>query len=183
MSMNTKEFRRLVWEILEPVDSEVFQLVRAQAASEEEIAEVEAATGIRLPEYFAGFVNSQGNCNGLAVFAREEVWPAPKEYSVGPAWTFWRGVTLLGIEVPDLPDWASITSAHEKLVAVGVKDVLPLIKVWGDGGRFWGVNSSGATVVVLDSEVTILNCDLNDDYAEQITGLIQRQHDMAARHK
>ncbi|MCL2309249.1 MAG: SMI1/KNR4 family protein [Proteobacteria bacterium] len=177
--MNAKEFHRLVWEILEPVDSSVFEVVRAQAASENDIAAVEAATGLRLPEYFAGFVGQQGNCNGLAVFAREEVWPAPKEFSVGPAWTFWRGVTLLGIDVPDLPDFASISSVHKRLVAAGVRDVLPLIKVWGDGDRFWGTHSSGAVVLVQDGEVMALDGDLKDVYAEQINDLIQRQKDMA----
>lgn len=179
--MNAKEFKERILEILEPIDSALFQAIRAQAASDSDIAAVEASTGIQLPDYIRGFVNSEGNCNGLATFAREEVWPAPKEFEIGPAWTFYRGVTLLGVPVSDLPDWASIPCAYEQLVDFGVSDILPLIKVWGDGGRLWGVNASGSTVLVLDGEVTVLDVAISDVYAEQITELAQRQKNMAER--
>ena len=180
--MDAQEFHRRVWEILKAVDDSLFEVVGGSAASADDIAAVEAATGLRVPEYLAGIVSAPSNTNGLAVIVREHVWPEPDEFSVGPAWTFWRGVYLLGIDVPDLPEYVRITTAHTKLAAAGFTDVLPLIKVRGCGNRFWGVNPSGAMVFVYDGEETVLEGqNLADVYAEQISDLLQRQRDMAQR--
>lgn len=178
--MNGKEFHRKIWEILEPLDSSNFQVLRAVAAANNDIEKIEAQTEIKLPDYYRDFVSS-GNCNGLAVCARDEVWPAPKEGDIAPAWTFYRGVTLLGIDAPDLPEFASIAETHDRLIAKGIENVLPLIKIWGNGSSFYGVNRSGETVIAEDDEVTILKGDLTDVYAELIANLDRYQKDMEKR--
>lgn len=174
------EFKRAIWEILETLDSSEFQVLSAVAAAGNDIEKLEAQTEIKLPDYYRDFVRST-NSNGLAVCAREEVWPAPKEGDVAPAWTFWRGVTLLGVDAPDLPESASIAVAHNRLIDSGVTNVLPLIKIWGNGSSYYGVNQSGETVLSDDGEVTRLNGDITDVYAERIAILAQYQKDMEKR--
>ena len=63
---------------------------------------------------------------------------------MGPAWTFWRGVVLLGF---DTPDPAGVGIRHgglrERLADYEVTGVLPLMKVVGDGNIIWGLDKSG----------------------------------------
>lgn len=178
--MNGKEFHRRIWDTLEPLESSHFQVFRAAAATNDDIEKIEAQTEIKLPEYYRDFVSSR-NCNGLAVCARDEVWPAPKEGDIAPAWTFYRGVTLLGIDAPDLPDFASIADTHDRLIDRGIVNVLPLIKVWGNGSSFYGINGNGETVITEDEEVKILEGNIADVYAQLIAKLVQYQKDMEKR--
>ena len=113
--------------------------------------------------------------------AREEVWPHAKEFEVGPAWTFWRGLVLLGIDAPELPEWASI-AAQAPAGRAGLPGIPPVLKIVGDGSRIWGVDQAGTVVVIDDmTDPEPLEGDLTDLYAEQIAELMQRQQDMAQR--
>ena len=177
--ITAEAFHARIWEILEPVDSTCFEVVAAPAPSAQAVAALEASVGFPLPPAFAGFCQRN---NGLCVMARDEFWPQAKEFAVGPAWTFWRGLVLLGIDAPDLPEWASISAQHKRLVEDEVTTVIPLLKIVGDGNRVWGMDSAGVMVEVLDFEdPTPLTGDLLEVYAEQIAELIQRQQDMMQR--
>ncbi|WZB60386.1 SMI1/KNR4 family protein [Achromobacter xylosoxidans] len=132
-----------------------------------------------MPAAFAAFCQ---RANGLCVMAREEVWPHAKEFEVGPAWTFWRGLVLLGIDAPELPEWASISAQQRQLAEAGLPGILPVLKIVGDGSRIWGVDQAGTVVVIDDmTDPEPLEGDLTDLYAEQIAELMQRQQDMAQR--
>ena len=97
-----------------------------------------------------------------------------------PAWTFWRGLVLLGIDAPELPEWASISAQQRQLAEAGLPGILPVLKIVGDGSRIWGVDQAG-TVVVIDDMTVPAAGSLTDLYAEQIAELMQRQQDMAQR--
>ncbi|MGS1109904.1 SMI1/KNR4 family protein [Achromobacter anxifer] len=179
MTMTAEQFHQRMWEILDPVDTECFEVVAAPAPDAEAIAGQEAAAGFPLPAAFAAFCQ---RTNGLCVMAREEVWPHAKEFEVGPAWTFWRGLVLLGVDAPELPEWASISAQQRQLAEAGLPGILPVLKIVGDGSRIWGVNRAGTVVAIDDlTEVEPLSGDLTDLYAEQIADLMQRQQDMAQR--
>jgi hypothetical protein len=137
MTMTPEQFHARIWEILEPVDSAAFEVVAAPAPDASAVAAVEAATGFPVPEVFAAFAQ---RTNGLCIMAREAAWPQAKLYDVGPAWTFWRGLVMLGFAVEDLPEWAGIAAVQRELATVEVRGVLPLLKVVGDGG------GSGASI-------------------------------------
>lgn len=176
--MTPEQFHARIWEILEPVDSAAFEVVAAPAPDASAVAAVEAATGFPVPEVFAAFAQ---RTNGLCIMAREAAWPQAKLYDVGPAWTFWRGLVMLGFAVEDLPEWAGIAAVQRELATVEVRGVLPLLKVVGDGGRVWGIDSNGAVVLVSDGEATCLESDFTEVFAEQVEALAQRQQDMARR--
>lgn len=86
---------------------------------------------------------------------------------------------LLGFQTDDLPAWASLLTASERLHADGVEGVAPVFKVLGDGERIWGVDGNGASVLVCDGEVELLDASLADLYAEQIQELVERQKNIA----
>ncbi|WP_052097571.1 SMI1/KNR4 family protein [Achromobacter sp. RTa] len=179
MTMTAEQFHERIWEILDPVDTQYFEVVAAPAPGAESIAELEAAVGFPLPAALTAFCQ---RTNGLCVMAREEAWPQAKEFEVGPAWTFWRGLVLLGIDAPELPEWASISAQQRQLAEAGVSGILPVLKIVGDGSRIWGVDQAGTVVVIDDmADPEPLGGDLTDLYAEQIAELMQRQQDMALR--
>lgn len=179
MTMTAEQFHARIWEILEPVDTEYFEVVAAPAPDAAAIAALEAAVGFPLPAAFAAFCQ---RTNGLCVMAREAAWPRAKEFDVGPAWTFWRGVVLLGVDAPELPEWASISAQQRQLAEAGLPGILPVLKVVGDGNRIWGVDRTGAVVAIDDwTDPEPLDGDLTDAYAEQIADLMRRQQDMALR--
>ncbi|WP_027016705.1 hypothetical protein [Comamonas composti] len=176
--MTPEQFHARIWDILEPIDGDVFHVVAAPAPDDAAVAAVEARAGFAMPAEILAFSK---RTNGLCLQAREEVWPQAKLYSVGPAWTFWRGLIFLGIDTPDLPEWARISTAQQQLADAGVTGVLPLLKIMGDGGRIWGMSAEGKTVLVMDDDVSELEGDFCDLYAEQLLELMQRQRDMAAK--
>ena len=179
MTMTAEQFHERIWEILDPVETQYFEVVAAPAPGAESISELEAAVGFPLPAAFAAFCR---RTNGLCVMAREEVWPRAKEFEVGPAWTFWRGLVLLGIDAPELPEWASISAQQRQLAEAGLPGILPVLKIVGDGSRIWGVDQAGTVVAIDDlTDPEPLSGDLTDLYAEQIADLMQRQQDMARR--
>lgn len=179
MTMTAEQFHKRMWEILELVDTDYFEALSAPAPDAEAIAGLEAAVGFPLPAAFAAFCQRS---NGLSVIAREEVWPHAQEFEVGPAWTFWRGLVLLGIDAPELPEWASISAHQRQLAEAGLPGILPVLKIVGDGSRIWGVDQEGTVIVIDDlTDPEPLSGDLTDLYAEQITDLVQRQQDMALR--
>ena len=179
MTMTAEQFHERIWEILDPVETQYFEVVAAPAPDAESIAGLEAAVGFPLPAAFAAFCQ---RTNGLCVMAREDVWPRAKEFEVGPAWTFWRGLVLLGIDAPELPEWASISAQQRQLAEAGLPGILPVLKIVGDGSRIWGVDQAGTLVVIDDmTDPEPLGGDLTDLYAEQIAELMRRQQDMALR--
>ncbi|CAB3711845.1 Uncharacterised protein [Achromobacter denitrificans] len=179
MTMAAEQFHERIWEILDPVETQYFEVVAAPVPDAESIAGLEAAVGFPLPAAFAAFCQ---RTNGLCVMAREEVWPRAKEFEVGPAWTFWRGLVLLGIDAPELPEWASISAQQRQLAEAGLPGILPVLKIVGDGSRIWGVDQAGTLVVIDDmTDPEPLGGDLTDLYAEQIAELMRRQQDMALR--
>lgn len=179
MTRTAEQFHERMWDILDPVDTEYFEVVAAPAPDAQAIYSLEAAVGFPLPAAFAAFCQ---RANGLCVMAREEVWPHAKEFEVGPAWTFWRGLVLLGIDAPELPEWASIAAQQRQLAEAGLPGILPVLKIVGDGSRIWGLDQAGTVVVIDDmTDPEPLEGDLTDLYAEQIAELMQRQQDMAQR--
>ncbi|AZQ76594.1 SMI1/KNR4 family protein [Flaviflexus ciconiae] len=171
-----QEFHEAIWETLGPVDDEIFYAVGASTPDKKQISRVESLLPVEVPSEFVALTK---RTNGVSIIARPEAWPEPELFSVAPAWTFWRGVVLLGFDVEDLPEWASILTASEKVAEWGVGSVVPLIMVLGDGSRFWGVDADGTSVLITEGEVEKLEATIPEIYAEQIADLVERQREIA----
>lgn len=180
--MDSEQYRNRIWEILDPVDSEAFEAIAAEPPGDDAIQALAERTGAVLPDWLVSFCRST---NGLLVTAREEVWPVGKAFDIAPAWTFWRGLVLLGIEHETLPDWVSISQAQRWLWNQGIDDVLPVLRIEGDNGRLWGLRIrdgrvTGEVVEVIDGQTLPVEGDLLDLYETQVDDLVQRQQDMGA---
>ena len=76
-------------------DAKSFYVVACQGnePSEADLAAFEASVGFRLPTEFRQFTMSP--LGGLYIEVREELWPRPKGYDVGPFWSFLFGLKVL----------------------------------------------------------------------------------------
>lgn len=165
---------------LQDTSRDDYEIVAAGPATEEQVVALEAALGLTVPAPLRALLGDR--LNGLAVLARTELWPAPQVFDVGPAWTFWPGLVVLGVGGEDLPGWASIEERAEGLREAGITDVVPAFAVYGDGDRTWGLRPDGSMVLAWASsgEVDVLGTDLASAYREEVVALHQRTADMVA---
>lgn len=176
----TPTLRDQLVDALQDADREVYEIVAAGPATEDQVAALEAALGVTVPAPLRALLGDR--LNALAVLARTEVWPTPELFDVGPAWTFWPGLVVLGVGGEDLPDWASIEERAAGLREAGISDVVPAFVVHGDGDRTWGLRPDGSVVLAWSStgEVEVLGTDLASAYRAELAALEQRTADMVA---
>jgi hypothetical protein len=116
-------------------DRESFEVVACQGnePTEADVSAFEAVVGFRLPEEFREFTMSP--LGGLYMAVREELWPRPQVYQVGPAWSFAYGLKVFGIAT-DIPDWLDIREQYRGLSAEGYPELVPFLQVECDADRY-----------------------------------------------
>lgn len=77
------------------------------------ISAVEREVGFELPADFREFCASP--LGGLQLVARQDLWPAPELYDVGPAWRHEHGLSVYGLTA-DAPEWLSLPVQRAELV-------------------------------------------------------------------
>jgi hypothetical protein len=103
--------------------------------SEADITGFEREVGFGLPEEFREFTKS--SLGGLYMAVREAVWPRPKEFDVGPFWSFLYGLTVYGIAF-DIPEDLDLRAqfrefrAREEFTA----GLVPFLKIIGDADPY-----------------------------------------------
>ena len=75
-------------------DKRTYQVVAClgNEPNEADVAAFEAEVGFRLPDEFREFTMS--GLGGLYMEVREQFWPRPKLYDVGPFWSFLFGLKV-----------------------------------------------------------------------------------------
>ncbi len=126
-------------------DRESFEVVACQGnePTESEVAEFEAAVGFRLPDEFREFTMSP--LGGLYMAVREELWPRPRAFQVGPAWSFAYGLKVFGIAA-DIPEWLDIREQYREMSAEGYAELVPFLQIEGDADRYC-FNRAGRIVI------------------------------------
>lgn len=116
-------------------DHESFEVVACQGnePTEADVAAFEAVVGFRLPGEFREFTMSP--LGGLYMAVREELWPRPQAFQVGPAWTFAYGLKVFGIAA-DIPEWLDIREQYRELSSEGYPDLVPFLQVECDADRY-----------------------------------------------
>lgn len=104
-----------------------------KAPTDVDLDRFERAIGFRLPLTFREF--SKSELGGLSLFVRDEIWPPPKPQDVGPAWTFQRGIAVLGLS-PVLPAAQDLRLQHHLFEAASGGDLLPFLFVESSADRY-----------------------------------------------
>ena len=173
MTRTAEQFHERMWDILDPVDTEYFEVVAAPAPDAQAIYSLEAAVGFPLPAAFAAFCQ---RANGLCVMAREKSGRMRRVRSAPPDLLARPGCCWASMRRNCLNGPASRRSSASW--RAGLPGILPVLKIVGDGSRIWGVDQAGTVVVIDDmTDPEPLEGDLTDLYAEQIAELMQRQQD------
>jgi hypothetical protein len=116
-------------------DKRMFQVVACQGnePSEADLAAFEADVGFALPEEFREFTTS--GLGGLYMEVRQEFWPRPKPYDVGPFWSFLYGLKVFGI-AERIPDWLDIRVQYRQFKSAGFGELVPFLQLVGDADKF-----------------------------------------------
>jgi hypothetical protein len=124
-----------VYDYFRAWDRESFEVFACQGnePSEADVASFEEAVGFRLPEEFREFTMSP--LGGLYMAVREELWPRPEAYQVGPAWSFAYGLKVFGI-ADGIPDWLDIREQYRELSAEGYPELVPFLQIECDADRY-----------------------------------------------
>src|SRR6516162_4164047 len=116
-------------------DKESFEVFACQGnePTEDDVAAFEEVVGFRLPDEFREFTTSP--LGGLYVAVREELWPRPKEFDIGPAWSFAYGIKVFGIAT-DIPEWLDIRVQYREFQAEVMSGLVPFLQVECDADRY-----------------------------------------------
>ena len=111
------------------------------APSKQRVLDVSKSVGVILPSDY--LLHAVGRMGGLYIEVRDEIWPKPKEFDVGPFWSFCYGIYSFAYS-EEAPDWLRIDTAINHEYYLG-KNVLPVLKVCGDADVYC-LNSKGKMV-------------------------------------
>ena len=131
-------------------DFEVFACGQ-DAPAKAVVREFEKRVGFSLPADFIDF--SISPLGGVYLAVKEEFWPRPKEFQVGPFWSFLYGLHTMGFG-KDIPDWMDIQIQRERFKQDTRHDVVPFLKVIGDADVYCFTSSQ--EVVRWDHETDVL---------------------------
>ena len=81
------------------------------APTKKEVINFGKKYGVSFPKDY--IAHSTGDLGGFFIEVKEELWPNAEELSVGPFWTFLRGVYSYAYS-EDAPEWLKISVASDQ---------------------------------------------------------------------
>jgi hypothetical protein len=116
-------------------DKKSYEVFSQQGAepSPAAVAAFEEYIGFRFPADFREFaIHPLG---GLYMAVKEELWPRPRAYEVGPFWSFLYGLMVYGLSPKD-PDWLHMSNAWRRMSEDGNPQFVPFLRVIGDADPY-----------------------------------------------
>jgi hypothetical protein len=110
-------------------------IVFPMAESRQSIAQVKAVgrrLGITYPPEFLAHVS--GRFPGIYVEAKEEIWPRPKLYDVGPFWSFLYALHTF-TSAAESESWMRLDTAAESFRKTGL-GAAPVLQIVGDADLY-----------------------------------------------
>ena len=149
--------------------------------SEKEVRAVGDDLGVRFPEGFVAHVC--GWLPGCCILAREEVWPRPKPYDVGPFWTFLYGLHTF-TPLRESADWMRLDVAGRQFQAQTGLAAAPILKVECDANVF--CVDKGGSLLAYDHEensLTSVGTDFWELFEREISELVARKNQLIREHR
>jgi hypothetical protein len=79
--------------------------------------------------------HSTSKFGGLYIEVKEEIWPRPKEFEVGPFWSFLYGLFVYSAS-PEAPEWMSLETAAARFREETGHRPVPFLKIIGDADLY-----------------------------------------------
>jgi hypothetical protein len=89
---------------------------------------IEKRFGVKYPEQFTAHV--LGRFPGIYIEVKEELWPRPQPYAVGPFWSFLYALHTY-TAAPGSESWMRLDVAAEEFMAQELR-VAPILRIVGD---------------------------------------------------
>jgi hypothetical protein len=96
--------------------------------SENALISFEREIGFRLPFDFREYLLHE--IGGLYLEVKEEFWPRPKAFDVGPSWSFYYAFRIYSLS-SEAPDWMNIRKAVAELQKQGDYNLIPVLRLIG----------------------------------------------------
>lgn len=116
-------------------DGRSYRVVAQQGnePTEADLAAFEARIGFRLPDEFREFaVHPLG---GLYMEVKEEIWPRPQKFQVGPFWSFLYGFMVYSLSSA-APGWMQMAKAWKRLSENGYPRLVPFLKIMSNADPY-----------------------------------------------
>ncbi|HZL90211.1 MAG TPA: SMI1/KNR4 family protein [Pirellulaceae bacterium] len=164
-----------IYDYFRNYDRESFSIFACQGnePTESNVAAFEATIGFRLPDEFREFTMSP--LGGLYMEVKEELWPRPKLYDVGPFWSFLYGLNVFGIAA-DIPEMLDIRVQTSAMATEGFTGLVPFLQRIGDANKYC-FRPSGE-IVYWDHEVPD-ECSAIDETFSEL--LLREIHELETR--
>lgn len=95
------------------------------APTKHQLREVARKYGCKLPKDFVA--HSTGKLGSIYIEVKEELWPRPKAYDVGPFWSFLYAIFVYGLS-PKAPQWMNLDLAAAEFLEATGHSLIPCLK-------------------------------------------------------
>jgi hypothetical protein len=93
------------------------------------LEDIQQQFGVKFPKEYVA--HATGRFPGVYVEVKEELWPRPQPYDVGPFWTFLYGIhTYTASELSE--SWMRLAVAAQEFQESTGQKAVPILKVVGD---------------------------------------------------
>ncbi len=135
--------------------------------------------GVKFPKEYLAHVC--GKFPGIYVEAKEEVWPRPQPYDVGPFWSFLYGIhTYTASDLSE--EWMRLDAVGKQFQESTGKIALPILQVLGDADVYC-TDQEGRLVRYLHEENRLEVVDRNfwEIFETEIQELVERKNKKTVR--
>lgn len=128
-----------------------------------DLKEIENKLGVKFPdEYIVHLLADGANVlgeRGLYIEVKEDVWPRPKEFDVGPFWSFLYGLYTFTAS-KESEGWMRLETAGQEFIDETGILAVPILQVIGDSDLYCA-NEDGKIVQYNHEENTIEDLNMN----------------------
>jgi hypothetical protein len=124
-----------LYRIISTYDRNSFNVFTQQGVEPkaDDLKKFERDIGFRLPEEFREYALHP--LGGLYVEVKEELWPRPVAFQVGPFWTFLYALRVYSLS-SEAPDWMNMQIALRQFREEEDSDWVPFMRLIGDKDRY-----------------------------------------------